>query len=203
MAANIRPGPGPARASASVARSTARMSVVRRPPSSSAAMPAIVVPPGARHHVLQRARVQAGLGQQLRGAEHGLGGERHRRRAVEPHLHAAVGERLDDDGHVGGPGAARARSPRPSASSSSTTTRPTAPKISSAVSRSSGPSPWPSAMAVAPCSTSAGVFGITRMRRASLPSAARIVAVDTPAAIEMSRCWRGDGRRDLAPARRP
>ena len=58
---------------------------------------------------LSCARVQPGLEHELRRAEHGLGGERHRGGAVEPHLHAAVGERLDHDGDVGGPGAARAR----------------------------------------------------------------------------------------------
>ena len=45
-------------------------------------------------------------------------------------------------------------------------------------------------MAVTPSRTRAGVFGITRMSRASLPRAARIVAVDTPAAIEISSFFR-------------
>src|SRR5581483_4808767 len=39
-------GPRPSSRERSVARSTARMNVVRMPPSSSAAMPAMVVPPG-------------------------------------------------------------------------------------------------------------------------------------------------------------
>ncbi len=40
-------------------------------------------------------------------------------------------------------------------------------------------------MAVTPSRTRAGVLGITRMRRASLCSPARIFAVETPAAIEI------------------
>src|SRR3989441_958485 len=54
--------------------------------------------------------MHAGLREQLRRPQHRLRGERHRRRAVEPHLHAAVGERLDHERDVGG---ARARETPP------------------------------------------------------------------------------------------
>jgi len=40
-------------------------------------------------------------------------------------------------------------------------------------------------MAVTPWSTRAGVFGITRMSRGYLPRIDWMVAVDTPAAIEI------------------
>src|SRR5215471_6569037 len=71
------------------------------------------------------------------------------------------------------------------ASSPSVTTRPTALKSSPAVSRSPGSSPSALAMAVTPSRTRAGVLGITRIKRASLPRAARMVAVATPAAMEI------------------
>ncbi len=48
-----------------------------------------------------------------------------------------------------------------------------------------GSRPSAFAMAVTPSRTRAGAFGITRMRRASLCSPARIFAVETPAAIEI------------------
>ena len=89
----------------SVARSTAPIRVRRMPPSSSAAMPAMVVPPGDATMSLSWPGMQARLEDEPGRAEHGLGRERHRGGAVEPHLDAAVGERLDHDGDVGRAGA--------------------------------------------------------------------------------------------------
>ena len=60
----------------------------------------MAVPPGARDHVLEAAGVLAGLEQQLGRAEDRLRREQQRRVAVEADLHAAVGERLDDEHHV-------------------------------------------------------------------------------------------------------
>src|SRR6266545_562433 len=59
-------------------------------------------------HVLELARVRTGLQNEARRAEHGLGGQYHRDGAIEPHLDAAVGQRLDDDSDIG---RARARQP--------------------------------------------------------------------------------------------
>ena len=127
----------------------------------------------ARHHVLQLRPGACPVSRMsLRRAEHGLGGERHGGRAVEPHLDAAVGQRLDDDGDVGGAGAATARSPRPWLLVEHDHAADRAEHLLGGleVARLEA---LRAAMAVAPCSTSAGVFGITRMMRASLPSRSR------------------------------
>src|SRR6266849_8686867 len=52
-------------------------------------------------HVLELARVRARLQDEPRRAQHGLRGQGHGGGAVEPHLDAAVGQRLDDDGDIG------------------------------------------------------------------------------------------------------
>ena len=168
-----------------VARSTALMSVRRTPPSSSAAMPAMVVPPGDATMSLSWPGCMPVSRMSRAEPEHGLRGQGHGGGAVEPHLHAAVGERLDHDGDVGGPGA---RQPGDRVHGDPRRARPRGPPRRTAPGRSRdrrarGPrrARWPST----PSSTRAGVLGITRIRRAGLASCSRSVAVATPAATEM------------------
>src|SRR5213594_1547367 len=177
-------GPCPSSRERWVARSTALMNVVRIPPSSSAAMPAIEVPPGeqtisltapgwspvsrssvAAPRTVWVARVIAVI------------------RSSPIRTPPSASDSITTAMYAG---------PEPDrpvtasiSSSPSTTTRPTALKISPAVSRSPASSPSAFATAVTPSRTRAGVFGITRMRRASLCRSARIFAVETPAAIEI------------------
>src|SRR5712692_5707217 len=52
-------------------------------------------------HVLELAWMRTRLQDEPRRAQHGLCGQGHGGGAVEPHLDAAVGQRLDDDGDIG------------------------------------------------------------------------------------------------------
>ena len=109
------------------------MSVFRSAPDLERVKPGDRGAAGARHHVLQSPRVLAGLEQQLRRAEDRLRGEEQRRVAVQADLHAAVGQRLDDEHDVRRAAARQARhgveqgfvelTTRPTASKSSRATR--------------------------------------------------------------------------------
>src|SRR5574341_735214 len=179
------PHPRPSSRDRWVARSTAWMNVVRIPPSSRAAMPAIEVPPGEltmslsapgwrpvsrRSFAAPRTVWVASVIAVIRSS---------------PIFTPPSASDSITTATYAGPEPDRPVTAS-SSSSSSTTTRPTALKISPAMSRSPGSRPSALAIAVTPSRTSAGVFGMTRIRRASLPSAARILAVETPAAIEMT-----------------
>src|SRR6266850_35978 len=177
-------GPCPSSRERCVARSTALMKVVRMPPSSSAAMPAIEVPPGELTMSLSAPGCMPVSSKSFA--------------APRTVWVASVIAVIRSSPIRTPPSAsdsitmATYAGPEPDrpvtasiSSSSRTTTRPTALKISPAASRSSGSRPSAFAMAVTPSRTRAGVFGITRMRRASLCSTVRILAVETPAAIEI------------------
>src|SRR2546428_8003020 len=177
-------GPCPSSRERWVARSTALMNVVRIPPSSSAAMPAIEVPPGEQTMSLtapgwspvSRSSVAA---PRTVWVARVIAVIRSSPIRTPPSASDSITTAM-----YAGPDPDRPVTASIS-SSPSTTTRPTALKISPAVSRSSASSPSAFATAVTPSRTRAGVFGITRMRRASLCRTARIFAVETPAAIEI------------------
>src|SRR6185436_3767948 len=177
-------GPCPSSRERWVARSTALMNVVRSPPSSSAAMPAIVVPPGELTMSLSAPGCSPVSSRSFAAPStvwvaRVIAVARSRPMRTPP----SASDSITIATYAG---------PEPDRpvtasiiSSPSTTTRPTAPKISRATSRSPASSPSALAIAVAPSRTRAGVFGITRMRRASLGRRARILSVATPAAIEI------------------
>src|SRR5256712_4868290 len=177
-------GPCPSSRERWVARSTALMSVVRIPPSSSAAMPAIEVPPGEQTMSLTApgwspvSRNSVAAPRTVWVARF-IAVIRSSPIRTPPSASASITTAMYAGPEPDRPVTASIRS------SPSTTTRPTALKISPAVSRSPASRPSAFATAVTPSRTRAGVFGITRMRRASLWRTARIFAVETPAAIEI------------------
>src|SRR6185369_7593981 len=177
-------GPWPSSRERTVARSTALMKVVRMPPSSSAATPAIEVPPGELTMSLSAPGCMPVSSKSLAAPStvwvaRVIAVIRSSPIRTPPSASDSITMATYAGPDPDSPVTASIRL------SSSTTTRPTALKISPAVSRSSGSRPSAFAMAVTPSSTSAGVFGITRIRRASLCSTVRILAVETPAATEI------------------
>src|SRR5439155_1628404 len=177
-------GPRPSSRERWVARSTALMKVVRMPPSSSAAIPAIVVPPGELTMSLSAPGCSPVSRRSFAAPStvwvaRGIAVARSRPMRTPPSASYSI-----TIATYAGPEPDRPVTAS-SSSSPSTTTRPTAPKISRATSRSPGSSPSAFAIAVTPSRTRAGVFGITRMMRESLCRRARILSVATPAAIEI------------------
>src|SRR6058998_1582576 len=177
-------GPCPSSRERWVARSTALMNVVRSPPSSSAAIPAMVVPPGELTMSLSAPGCSPVSRRSFAAPStvwvaRVIAVARSRPMRTPPSASDSI-----TIATYAGPEPDRPVTASRS-SSPSTTTRPTAPKISRATSRSPGSSPSAFAIAVTPSRTRAGVFGITRMRRESLCRRARILSVATPAAIEI------------------
>src|SRR5207244_7068068 len=167
-----------------VARSTALMNVVRMPPSSSAATPAIDVPPGLDTMSLRAPGCRRVSSSSLAAPStvwvaSVIAVMRSSPIFTPPSARDSITRATYAGPEPERPVTASMRD------SSRTTTRPTALKISPATSRSPGSRPSALAIAVTPSRTSAGVLGMTRMSRASLPSPARSLGVETPAAIEM------------------
>src|SRR5256885_13454211 len=81
------------------------------------------------NHVLELTRMRSGLQDESGRAQHRLRGQGHGRGAVEPHLDAAIGQRLDHDGDIGGAPAPEAPPPPPCAPLPHPPPSPPPPKI--------------------------------------------------------------------------